>query len=417
MKEITYAILGYGGRGQGFADIIKQNSQLNARVAAVAEPDPDRRRAAVEENGLSPDRVFSSARELLAQSRMADAVINATMDRLHRETAIPAMQKGYHLLLEKPMAVTWEDCVAIENAQRETGVVACVCHSLRYNSFFAGIKKLIDDGAIGDIISFDQLEGVGDVHYTVSFVRGNWSNQSRSTFMLMSKSCHDIDLFSYLVGRKCESVSSFGSLTYFNAGNKPEGAPKFCMDGCPEEETCPYHAGKIFIEEPFWRIVFPLKDDESVREYLKDGRFGRCVFQCDNDVVDHQVVNLRYEGGITGTFTMIAFHPGGRYIRVHGTKGFVEGSLNERVLHHVDFVTGNRTDIKIPTPKSGGHDGGDYLVLQSLTAAIRKNDPQAVLTTFQESLAGHEIVFAAERSRLENRTVNLSNEWMEEKQR
>lgn len=409
MKEITYAILGYGGRGQAFADVIQENPQIGTRIVAVAEPDPERRRAAAEKNGLPPAMVFATAEELLSQPKLADAVINTTMDRLHHATAIGAMRRGYHMLLEKPMAVTLEDCAEIERVQRETGAVVSVCHSLRYNSFFAEVKKALDSGAIGQVVSFDQLEGVGDIHYTTSFVRGNWSNESRSTFMLMAKSCHDIDLFSHLIGKKCRSVSSFGELTYFTARNKPDGAPKFCLDGCPAEHSCPYHAGKVFIEEPFWRIVFQKRDDASVMAQLRDGRFGRCVFQCDNDVVDHQVVNLVYEGGITGTFTMTAFHPGDRILRVHGTGGYLEGRLSERVIHLTDFATGNRNALKIPVPRSKSHDGGDLLVLQSLTSAIRSNDPGAVLTTLQETLQSHKIVFAAERSRLEQRTMHMSD--------
>jgi predicted dehydrogenase len=408
VKEITYAILGYGGRGQAFAGIIKESPQLGLRATAVAEPDPDRRRMAAELLGLPSERIYSSAEDLLRQPRMADAVINTTMDQLHRDTAIAAMRKGYHLLLEKPMAVTLEDCRAIVKTQEETGAVSCVCHSLRYNLFYAEIKKELDSGAIGDVISFDQLEGVGDVHYTVSFVRGNWSNQGRSTFMLMSKSCHDIDLFSYLTGRKCRKVSSFGELTYFTAKNKPEGAPAYCMDGCPVEASCPYHSGRVFLEEPFWRIVFPRRDEQSVKEYLRDGRFGRCVFGgCDNDVVDHQVVSLLYEGGITGTFTMTAFHPGDRYIRIHGTKGYLEGRLGDRTIHISDFVTGARRQTTVAEPRSQSHAGGDYLVLQSLSEAIRMNDPRAVLTDLQETLESHRIVFAAERARLEKRVVDI----------
>jgi len=408
MQELTFAILGYGGRGSTFAQLLKE-PQFGGRVVAVAEPDTDRRAAAARLWGLPEERLFHSAEELLSQPRLADALINTTMDQLHAETAIPAMQKGYHLLLEKPMAVTWEDCAAIERTQRETGVVVTVVHSLRYHLLYAALKRMIAAGRIGEVVSFDQLEGVGDVHYSSSYVRGNWANEGRSSFMLMTKSCHDIDLFSYLVGRDCKRVASFGSLTYFTRAHAPAGAPPFCLDGCPAESECPYHCAKIYLESTFWRFVFPRKDDESVVEYLRSGRYGKCVFQTDNNVVDHQVVALEYDGGVTGTFTMTAFHPGGRLIRVHGTKGFIQGDLDGRVLTHYDFITGDKITTEI-RPASGSHGGGDGLVLQSFVQAVRQGDPQAVLTTAQESLASHRIVFAAERARLEGRVVSLDEE-------
>jgi predicted dehydrogenase len=405
MQELTFAILGYGGRGRGFAHMLKEPA-FAGRVVAVAEPDPDKRADAARLWDLPPDRLFDSAAGLLAQPRLADVMINTTMDRLHAATAIPAMRLGYHLLLEKPMAVTLADCEAIERTQRATGVVVCVAHSLRYHRLYATVKAMIDAGQIGEVMSFDQLEGVGDVHFSHSFCRGNWGNQSRSTFMLMSKSCHDIDLFSHLVGRPCRRVSSFGSLRHFTRANAPHGAPERCLDGCPAAEACPYHAAKVYLDIRDWRYVFPRQDDASVREYLRAGPYGRCVYQTDNDVVDHQVVALEYEGGLTGTFTMTAFHPGGRYLRVHGTKGFLQADVDRLDIWHTDFITRNTSQIKVAIG-AGGHGGGDSLVMRSLVDAVRQGDPQAVLTTAQESLASHRIVFAAEQSRLEGRVVEL----------
>ncbi|MHB9037953.1 MAG: Gfo/Idh/MocA family protein [Armatimonadota bacterium] len=407
MKQVTYAVLGYGSRGECFASLLRQ-PQLFGKVVAVAEPDADKREAAIRDCNLAPDGVFKTAEELLAQPRLADGLINTTMDRLHAETAIPAMEKGYHILLEKPMAVTLADCEAIEETQRKTGVIVCVCHSLRYHRLYAKIKQMIDSGVLGEVVSMDQIEGVGNIHQSHSYVRGNWANQAKSTFMLMAKSCHDIDILAYLAqGKKCERVSSFGSLTYFTPGNKPAGAPSRCLDGCPAESECPYHCGKVYLESDTWRFAFPKRDDASMAEYLREGPYGRCVFDCDNDVVDHQVVNLEYGGGLTATFTMTAFHPGGRHIRVNGTKGYVEGDMEANTIAYHDFISGGKTSIQLSSV-GGSHGGGDYFVIKSLTEAIRANDPSAVLTTTQESLGSHRVVFAAERARIEKRVVQIN---------
>ncbi|MHB9035996.1 MAG: Gfo/Idh/MocA family protein [Armatimonadota bacterium] len=405
LKEVTFAVIGYGGRGCTFAALAKK-PQFFAQVVAVAEPDPDKRAMAARDCDIPESRVFASASDLLSCEKMSDAVINTTPDRMHIETAIPAMEKGYHLLLEKPMAVTLGDCTSIEETQRRTGVIVCVCHSLRYQTLYATIKQMIESDLIGDVVSLDQIEGVSPVHQSHSYVRGNWGNTSKSTFMLMAKSCHDIDILSYLVNRRCERVSSFGSLAYFSAKSKPAGAPSRCLDGCPAETQCLYHCGKVYLEDTFWRMHFPRKDDESVIEYLRTGPYGRCVFDCDNDVVDHQVVNLEYENGVTATFTMTAFHPGGRYVRVHGTRGYIEGSFEDGAIKHTNFSTGRVNTIQLP-PGEGTHGGGDYLVMKSMVDAIRRGDPSAVLTSAQASLESHRIVFAAETSRLEKRVVEL----------
>lgn len=407
-SEVTFAILGYGGRGREFAGIAKK-PELFTRIVAVAEPDESRRNRAARELNLPPERVFKTAQELLAQPRMADAIINTTQDRLHAPTSLPAMDKGYHLLLEKPMAVTWADCAAIEAKQRQTGVMLAVCHSLRHNPGFATVKRILDSGALGEPVSFDQLEQIGDVHFSSSYVRGLWRNEGQSTFMLMAKCCHDLDLFHYLFGRQCRRVASFGSLTYFKDANKPAGAPERCLDGCPAT-ACPYHAAKVYLESAFWReIVFSKQDDATILAALRTGPYGKCVFQTDNNVADHQVVALEYEGGLTGTFTATAFAPGGRQIRIHGTKGYLEGQIDQGLISLYDFATCNRQTIKV-APLEGTHGGGDYLIFRNFSAAIRQQDPALILTSAKASLESHQIVFAAEQSRREHRVVELKPE-------
>jgi len=407
MQKITYAIIGYGGRGDLFAGLLR-SPEVFGQVVAVAEPDSVKRNRAAQDWNLPPEKLFNSAAELFAQPKLADAVINTTMDQMHAEVAIQAMKMGYHQLLEKPMATTLADCLAIERAQQATRTIVAVCHSLRYHLVYANIKKMIDTDAVGQVINFDHIEGVGDVHYTSSYVRGNWARSSTSSFMLMTKSCHDLDLFNYVLSAKCQRVASFGSLSYFTGKNTPAGAPVHCLAGCPEQDRCPYHCGKIYLQDQFWRnYIFPNHSDEEVVASLRTGPYGKCVFQADNDVVDHQVVALEYENAITGTFTMTAFHSGGRFTRIHGTKGMIEADLDGLTIKHTDFVSGNINDIRVPTVP-GGHGGGDYLVINDLNKAIRQGSPEDVLTTVQQSLASHAVVFAAEQARRESRVIEMS---------
>jgi predicted dehydrogenase len=406
-REVSYAILGYGARGVTFATLLREHPEIGGRVVAVAEPNIDKRRQAAADCGLMADCCFEDAATLLAQPRLADAAIVATLDDNHAESATAAMSKGYHLLLEKPMATTLAECRSIAEAQAATGCVVGVCHSLRYHLPYARTQELIADGIVGEVISFEHLEGVEARHQAHSFVRGNWAREAESSFMLMTKSCHDLDLFQFLFNRRCLRVSSFGALTHFTAASKPANAPDRCLDGCSVID-CPYHAGDIYLaRNSGYRRVFALKDDANVERALREGPYGRCVYSCDNDVVDHQVVSLEYECGLTGTFTMTAFAPAGRHTRIHGTRGMLLVDEAARRITRHDLASGDVSEEELPRPP-GSHGGGDYLTLLDVTAAIREENPNAVRTGAAESLASHALVFAAEEARRRHSVIDIA---------
>ncbi len=408
-NPITVAMLGAGGRGAVFGDILQGLSHLT-RVTAVAEPRDAYREAFARQHGLAANTVFRDWREFIKQPKLCDAVVIATMDQEHVGPAVACLERGYHLFLEKPMATTLADCQAIAAAQRRAGTILAVCHSLRYHKGFRKVKELLDAGRIGQLVTIDQLEQVGFWHQAHSFVRGNWGNTDRAAFMLLAKSCHDLDYIAHLVNRPCRRAASFGSLTYFKAENAPPGSPARCTDGCPVEPTCPYSAIKAYTQGNLegWptNTVAPVHTREAHLAALRTGPYGRCVWRCDNNVVDHQVVTLDFEGDITATFTMTAFtQGGGRRIRVHGTAGELEFNENEIIVK--TFGDNNREKIVLGE-EPGGHGGGDSRALRAWLEAIRQNDPTLVWTDAAESLRTHTIVFAAEKSRLEKRTVALS---------
>ncbi|MAE61874.1 MAG: oxidoreductase [Planctomycetaceae bacterium] len=407
-QRLKFIVLGAGGRGRHFGGWVADHPDCG-EVVAVADPDATRRDRLCERCGVAGEMRFESWEAAMAREKFADVVINTTMDQLHAASAVAALDRGYHMLLEKPMATTLADCEAIDAAQRRSGTVVTVCHSLRYHRSWERIKALVDDGVIGELVSFEHLEGVEPIHQSHSFVRGNWGNEGRSTFMLMAKSCHDVDVLAWLVGRRCERVSSFGSLTHFVKANAPKGATAYCLDGCAAERECPYSAMKIYGDDRLWMAGHAdLPADRTARvEVLRTSRYGRCVYDCDNDVVDHQVVSFEFEGGVTGTFTMTAFAPAGRHIRLHGTKGMLRSAADELRVDVHTYADGQDQRITL-SEQAGGHGGGDDNVMASLVAAARANDPAAVSTTTAESLASHRVVFAAERARREGRVVEIS---------
>lgn len=413
------ALVGAGIRGLAYTRYAVASGQ--ATLVAVAEPDPVRRARAA---ALGPDVLqLAGWEELAAQPQLADAVIVATQDRLHTAPAIALARRGYHVLLEKPMAPTVEECEQIVAAAEDSGVMLAVCHVLRYTAYTRALKALVDSGAIGDVVTVEHLEPVGWWHQAHAYVRGPWRREDESNPMLLAKSCHDLDWLGHVIGHPARRVVSFGSLFHFRREHQPDGAADRCID-CAVEPTCAYSAPRAYLaglklweagrNPSGWPTSMITEDmtPDGVAVALRDGPYGRCVFACDNDVVDHQVVALEYDGGVTASFTMSAFTPlEGRRTRIGGTLGYLEGDGSR--LQHVDFrwLSQRRVDVDI-APAGGhsaaeGHGGGDEGLIDAFLTAVRTGDRSPVLTTAAASLESHRLVWAAERSRHTGTVVDL----------
>ena len=420
MKPVTLLIIGAGSRGSGYGDWVKQHPD-RAKVVGVAEPRDFYRNRMAETHNIPPQNVFTDWQEAAQRERFADAVVIATQDRMHAEPAIAFAQKGYHMLLEKPMAPNEQDCRRIVSSAIKSNIIFAVCHVMRYTPYTRQLKSIVDSGQIGEVVNIQHLEPVGYWHQAHSFVRGNWRNEAESSFMLLAKSCHDLDWIRYMMGARCTKVASFGSLYHFNRLNKPDGAAERCLD-CPIESTCPYSAKKIYIEDRVKKgktgwptdVLTPDVTVEGVTEALRTGPYGRCVYQCDNDVVDNQVVIMLFEDGRTASFTMTAFTEGAhRKSRLFGTRGQIEG--DGRHIDIFDFLTDTHKVIDTRATDGtivGGHGGGDAGLMDSFIAAVADNDPSKILSGPAETLETHLITFAAERSRKESRIVDVPDTTM-----
>ncbi|GAA2871007.1 Gfo/Idh/MocA family protein [Nonomuraea rubra] len=410
--SVTLAIVGAGARGQIYARAAAADGR--ARIVAVADPDPARRNALADEHGLPEDARFAGWAELAAAPKRADAVVIATQDRMHAEPAVAFAELGYAILLEKPMAPTEREARRIVEAVERSGVVLAVCHVLRYTAYTRAFKELVGGGRLGTISSVQHLEPVGWWHMAHSFVRGSWRNAAGSGPMLLTKSCHDLDWLLHLVQDEPVSVASFGSLTHFRPENRPPGAGGRCV-GCAVEPTCPYSAQRLYLgclgdpDREFWPLG-PVTSDATVAgviHALETGPYGRCVYDCDNDVVDQQVVMLEFARGTTVSFTMTAFTPlEHRKTRVFGTHGFAEG--DGRTIRVVDFTTGAEESIDTGTMAGAsladGHGGGDVGLIRAFIDAVEAGDQAPLGAGAADALAGHLVVWAAERAR-ERRTV------------
>jgi predicted dehydrogenase len=411
-KPVTVAVLGAGNRGQRLGNRVKISGEGKlAEVVAVAEPREGYRQVFAGTHHLPEDRVFATWQQFVAQPKMCDAVIIATMDNDHVAPTLASLEKGYQVLLEKPMATRMEDCRTIAAAQQRAAGLLAVCHGLRYHKALHRVKELIDAGLIGRIITIDLLEQVAFFHQAHSFVRGNWGKEADSAFMLLTKSCHDIDYLAYLADRPCRRVASFGALSYFSPENAPAGSTERCTDGCAVERQCPYSAIKQYVEAdltaPPANLITPVPGKEANFEAITTGPYGRCVFRAGNDVVDHQVVLLEFADALTATFTMSAFAQRmGRKLRVHGTEGEINFNENEWALTLRTFAEAGEEKVDLGE-RPGGHGGGDQRVVDSWLEAIQTGNSGLILTDAQESLRTHTITFAAEQSRREGRVVEL----------
>lgn len=419
MKQISVALIGAGDRGTTYSRIMFDNSD-KFKIIAVAEPIEARRKHIQELWSIPENACYKDWKDLLAQPKLADLIIIATLDNEHKSPALAAIEKGYQLLLEKPVAQTPDECAAIAQAAQEKGVHVLVCHVLRYNYYFKTVKKLLIDGVIGDIVSVEHVEAVGNWHQSHSYVRGNWHSEEETTPMLLAKSCHDIDMLQWLINKPCKNIQSFGSLTYFVEKNAPEGAPYRCTDGCPVEAECPYSTYKLYYndKENLWfrsactkgiaKNAIPT--DEEVMEALKTTNYGRCVFRSDNNVVDHQTVNMEFEGGITATFSMNAFNAGGRYIRIFGTKGELYKNMDEDSVTVYTFLDKKRTVVSFDALKediTGGHGGGDGGIIAELYDFLNGTYTGYSVAEIDISVKNHLLAFAAEEARHTNTVVDV----------
>ncbi len=425
-KTFTVALIGAGLRGINYTSIM-QDCPEKFKVIAVAEPDEGRRNQIKKKHHISDDMCFNSWEDMLSKPKMADITMICTQDDMHYEVALKAIELGYDIVLEKPVAPTARECADIALAAKDKNVKVLVCHVLRYTSFFKKIKTLIMDGIIGDVMSVIHVEAVGNVHQSHSYVRGNWHSEKDSTPMLLAKCCHDIDIIQWLIDKPCKRVQSFGELTYFKSENAPEGAPVRCIDGgCPIENTCPYNCKKLYYESKdnvWFRPACAsgiakshVPTNQEIMTALKTTDYGLCVFHANNDVVDHQVVNMEFEGGTTVSLTMNAFNKGGRYIRIFGTKGELYANMSDTEISVYTFDDDKHRKVRIKDTGKiivEGHGDGDQGMIAEMYDYFNENYNGFCAADIDISVKNHLIGFAAEKARKAG-TVESIDEFFKE---
>lgn len=406
--------LGAGSRGMDAYAPYALAFPERLRFAAVADPVEEKRRAFAARYGVPDAFVFADWQEALASGVEADAALVATQDNHHVEPACAAMERGLDVLLEKPIAKSADECLRIYETAKHTGKRVVVCHVLRYTRFFNDLRAIIESGEIGDVVAISHCENIGYWHMAHSYVRGNWRREEETSPMILAKSCHDADILLYLTGKNCRRVASFGNLKHFCAENAPEGSAERCLD-CSVAD-CPYNAARIYMIPGYtgWPINVITSDfsREGRLRALREGPYGRCVYRCDNDVIDHQSTILEFDGGLTATLTVSAFtdYRHGRTIHIMGSHGEVRAKMSDETIEVTNFRTGAVRTSENPPPggMADGHAGGDFGLIDAFVRMLR-GEEGAVKSSIGESLQSHFICLAAEESRKNGTVVILDH--------
>lgn len=422
-KPVTAIIVGAGHRAFVYSKLAKTDPD-KLKIVGVADPNPVRRQKAMEEFGFGEDMCFESADELAKKGKLADAIINGTMDEQHLVTSVPLLNAGYDMLLEKPFAVNEKEMRELVACVKKNNSKVMICHVLRYTPFYYGIKEIVNSGEIGDIINIQTTEHVSYHHLSTSYVRGKWANSKKChTSMLLAKCCHDLDIMMWMMSEtKPKKISSFGGKFQFKPENAPAGAGTICMKDCPLVDTCVYSTKRLYIDHPdrwafyVWDALEGIKNptiEDKINLMKSDSPYARCIYKCDNDVVDHQSVMVEFESGATGTHNMV----GGsseprRDIHIIGTKGEIFGNfedskftvlkINPSPDAHNEECDVEEHDLRVTgdmVGAYGGHGGGDERLAADFVKFIRGEEHSLACTSIFDSVAGHLSVYLADQSR------------------
>lgn len=411
MKNIiNVAIIGVGSRGGEVYGKLMFDLPKKYKITALCDINQETLTYYQKKFALKKKDTFLTEEEFFKEKR-ADLLVVATMDNDHVRQALIGLKLGYNILLEKPISKNKEELLTLLKTAKEVKRKVIVCHVLRYAPAFVKTKELLDSGKIGQLITINAYEKVAYWHQAHSFVRGRWKSSEETVPMILAKCCHDLDLLTYYANSKAKSVSSIGELSYFNEKNAPKYATKYCYS-CPKVDECIYSAKRIYLtDKPSVLKTMDLNDwpqntvvnmpvtKIKLEKALRKGPFGRCVFYCNNDVVDNQIVMINFKNNVKATLTMSAFNTGGRRYTLSGTKGeIVLDESNDTLTLEIFGGKTYHYDMAKLSKNHANHGGGDLCLVNDLYNIL--TGKQKATSGLDVSIESHLIAIASETSRL-----------------
>lgn len=405
-KIFTVSIIGVGGRGGYAYGMLLSQLPDKFKIVALCDIKQEKLSYFSEKFGVGKENLFADEDSFFEKKR-SDVLIIATQDRDHIRHATKAFNLGYDILLEKPITSDRKEMNDLLQLQEKTNCKALVCHVLRYAPAFVKVGELINKGAIGRLVSINAIEQVGYFHQAQAYVRGYWRREEDSAPMILAKCTHDLDLIQFYANSACESISSVGDLTYFKEENAPSGSADRCVN-CKYQNTCPYSAKTQYLDNwlkvrtdihPYTVPCLAPITEEKMRLAISEGPYGKCVWRCDNDVVDHQLTQMSFKNGVKATLTMMAFTRfGGRRMEFFGTEGQI--TLDEyRNFIRVGTFGETEYEIKISDLSHTDlvHGGGDFGLINTLYDML--TGKVSTKTSLTNSAESHLMGIAAEESR------------------
>ena len=415
MKQgrVTFSVVGLGGRASAYLSALQELYPNEHQVVAVADPDPAKQARARNDYGLQDNQIFDSDLDLMEQPRLSDVAIVATQDKLHLRDIRGLLAKGYDLILEKPVATTLEELQEIAAVSKSfPDQMVAVCHVLRHTVFFGEIRRILESGRFGPVVSIQHNENIGYYHFAHSYVRGPWNNSETSGPLTLTKSCHDMDILLYLLeNTHCQQISSYGALSIFNRDHyDPATMTPMCVD-CPQNESCAFSAPKLYSSGKIKSVVFDLSSVDKVRKNLGTSPYGRCVYHCDNNVVDHQSTAIQFDNGVTATFSLSAFSAKvNRSLKIMCQFGEIRAIEKPYLIETTDFRTDETTVTELDI-RDRGHGGGDKAFVKDFMESYLHGVP--FNSTLEHAIESHAMALLAEESRKDNGNAKSVSQWMQ----
>jgi predicted dehydrogenase len=415
MKQgrVTFSVVGLGGRASAYLSALQELYPNEHQVVAVADPDPAKQARARNDYGLQDNQIFDTDLDLMEQPRLSDVAIVATQDKLHLRDIRGLLAKGYDLILEKPVATTLEELQEIAAVSKSfPDQMVAVCHVLRHTVFFGEIRRILESGRFGPVVSIQHNENIGYYHFAHSYVRGPWNNSETSGPLTLTKSCHDMDILLYLLeNTHCQQISSYGALSIFNRDHyDPATMAPMCVD-CPQNESCAFSAPKLYSSGKIKSVVFDLSSVDKVRKNLGTSPYGRCVYHCDNNVVDHQSTAIQFDNGVTATFSLSAFSAKvNRSLKIMCQFGEIRAIEKPYLIETTDFRTDETTVTELDI-RDRGHGGGDKAFVKDFMESYLHGVP--FNSTLEHAIESHAMALLAEESRKDNGNAKSVSQWMQ----
>jgi len=358
-SAIRLALVGTGGRGQIYVDVLKRMAETRAVWAAMCDRNREALDAFCDRNELTNVPRVCSVEDVVRQDDI-DAVLICTPDYAHREPAEACFAAGLHCLVEKPVATNPQDVRAICRAARRSGKLLHLGFVFRYDPCALKLRELVTGGAIGRVIACITHEAIGWFHGSTYMRRWN-RFRNMSGDMLLHKGCHTFDIINFVTGAYPVRVAAFGGTEVFRP--RPEAA-EFCKD-CSLTQDCMYYTDQgPEYRDRFYHTAGPqvLPDD-------------LCVYNVEKDTTDTVSLTAEYTNGMRLSYTMTMVSPQGqRRMTFIGTRGEIRCDMDNYRIEYLPLPDRPAEVIPVEAPDGYGHQHHDLCLTHDFLDRIGSGD-------------------------------------------